>query len=377
MERRNAAEQPRPNGGRLRVCRRLLAGAFVTAAGQPTERGGHFTCWQGRDGKNVIFFERGQEIQNGVVKDAVAEGARQAFVKAADGGHYTQEMFIPWKLLTRDAKPLKAGDTMQLTIEPNFTIGTRGRFSTKDIFKPGVTPDRVFTFMSWPHWGNARLEPQGNVAPRRCDCRTREFPVRLVDSQLVVDWTGLIKSRELLGFKTIKFDMPEDGYVSLNIQGADGTVVRQLTSATFFAKGPHEIRWDGLTTPSWNRPGTPVPAGLYSWTGIRRQGIGLRLAGWAANGGNAPWDGPSGKNNWGGDHGVPTYAAADKNQVYLAWNGAEAGKAVLAVDLKGNIQWSNIRGGIAGASALAADGEFLYVLGGLAGPPADGQRLQT
>ena len=72
---------------------------------------------------------------------------------------------------------------------------------------------------------------------------------------------------------------------------------------------------------------------------------------------------------------MPTYAAADKNQVYLAWNGAEAGKAVLAVDLAGNIQWSNIRGGIAGASALAADGEFLYVLGGLAGPPAEGASL--
>ena len=36
-----------------------------------------------------------------------------------------------------------------------------GRMSLKDIFKPGVTPDRVFTFMASNCWGPATLEAQG------------------------------------------------------------------------------------------------------------------------------------------------------------------------------------------------------------------------
>ncbi len=191
----------------------------------------------------------------------------------------------------------------------------------------------------------------------------------------MVDWSGLIKTRELQGFKTIQFDLPRDGYVSLNIKNAAGEVVRQLTTATFFAKGQNEVRWDGLTTPSWNRPGTPVASGEYTWSALYHAGIGLRLRGWACNSGNAPWDGPSSKNNWGGDHGIPTTCAASGKQVYLAWSGAEAGKAVLAVDLAGNVLWTNMRGGIAGAAGLACDGEVLYVLGGLAGPDSEGANI--
>ena len=37
---------------------------------------------------------------------------------------------------------------------------------------------------------------------------------------------------------------------------------------------------------------------------LQQPGIGLRLRGWACNGGNAPWD-SSLTSNWGGDHGVP------------------------------------------------------------------------
>ena len=186
-------------------------------------------------------FSSGKTFNEGAVKDATSDGARQAFAKGADGGHYTQEIFIPWKLLTRDEKPLKAGDVMQLTIEPNFTVGARGRYTIKDIFKPGITPDRVFTFMSWPHWGNARARAAGQArtAPVRLS-DAREFPVHMVDHQPAVDWAGLIKSRELPGFETIKFDMPEDGYVSINIQNTDGAVVRR-------SRPPHSLPRERMT----------------------------------------------------------------------------------------------------------------------------------
>ncbi len=145
---------------------------FITAPGGPQERGGHLTCWQGRDGKDIIFYERGKSLNEGSVKDVKSAGARQAFAKGKDGKHYTQEIFLPWSLLTSDQKPLKAGDSLQLTVEPNFTLGARGRLTLKDIFKAGVIPDRVFTFMAPQHWGTAKLLPQGKLQPR---------PVRLSD----------------------------------------------------------------------------------------------------------------------------------------------------------------------------------------------------
>ena len=62
----------------------------------------------------------------------------------------------------------------------------------------------------------------------------------------------------------------------------------------------------------------------------------------------APWDsGPTA--NWGGDHGVPVPAPRPADRVFLGWNGAEAGKALLACDLEGNVLWKNSRQGMAGA----------------------------
>ncbi|MDB6030952.1 MAG: hypothetical protein JWM16_1290 [Verrucomicrobiales bacterium] len=349
----------------------------VTAPGTPRERGQHFTAWRGRDGADVIKIEQGRDFKEGVVADAKkSDGAQQAFTLSADGKGYVQELAIPWKLLTRDGKPLQAGESFTLTFEPNFTIGTKGRASVKDLFKSGITPDRVFTFMSSPSWGTATLESKGHLKPQAVRLAdAREFSVILEKGVPVVNWTGLIKSETLAGFKPIEFTMPRDGYLSLNVQNTDGQVVRQLLNAAFFIKGKHTVKWDGLTTPSWTRPGEPVPPGKYQWSALMHTGIGLKLRGWADNGGVAPWDSADGKGNWGGDHGVPVAVATYGQQVFLGWNGAEAGKAVLACDLEGRPQWGNNRGGIAGVKGLAADAGVLYVLGGNAGPDADGANL--
>ena len=349
----------------------------LTAPGTPRERGQHFTCWKGRDGADVIKIEQGKDFKEGVVEDAKKSGgAQQALTVHTDGKGYVQEIALPWKLLTRDGQPLKAGDLLTMTFEPNFTLGAKGRLSAKDLFKPGITPDRVFTFMASACWGTATLESKGQVKPqpvRLADAR--EFPVRLEKGALVVDWTGLTKSKELPGFIPIPFTMPFDGYLSLNLKNPEGQVVRQLLSCAFFTKGKHEVKWDGLTTWSWTRPGEPVPLGQYTWSALAHRGIGLKLRGWACNGGATPWDSPDGKGNWGGDHGVPVAVAADDQQVYLGWSGAEAGKSVLACDLQGRVRWSNNRGGMAGVKALAADAGVLYVLGGNIGPDSEGANL--
>ncbi len=349
----------------------------ITGGGTSLERGQHFTAWRGRDGADVITIEQGTDFKEGVVKDAKRDGgAQQAFATNADGRGYVQEIAIPWKLLTRDSKPIQAGGSLALTFEPNFTIGTKGRASVKDLFKAGVSPDRVFTFMSSRSWGTATLEAgsTGRTQPVRL-ADAREFPVRMEDGTPVVDWSGLMKSTELAGFKPIEFVMPEDGFVSINIENSERRVVRQLLNSSFLPKGTHRVKWDGLTNPSWTRPGQPVVAGEYEWSGLTHAGIGLKLRGWAGNGGIAPWDTADGSGNWGGDHGLPSAVAAEGRRVFIGWDGAEAGKAVLACDLDGKPQWGNNRAGIAGVKSLAVNAGILYVLGGGAGADADGANL--
>jgi len=326
-----------------------------------TEYGNHFTCWRGKDGKDVIKIERGLKFDLGVVDDAKKEGARQAFQAGADGKGYVQEIALPWKLLTTGGDALPAGAVMTMTIEPNFTTAAGGRLSIKDLFKPGVTPDRVFTFMASACWGSATLEAKGKVTPPPCRLAdAREFPVKIEKGLPAVDWAGLVKSKELPGFKDVAFTMPEDGYISLNITNADGQVVRQLLTSNFMAKGRHTVKWDGLTNWSWTRPGQPVPPGEYTWAALWHKGIGLRLRGWAHNAGRAPWDDGTGTGNWGGDHGVPVACATEGDRVFLGWSGAEAGQAVVGTDLAGNVKWRNTRFSMTGVTHVAADGGIFY-----------------
>ncbi len=335
---------------------------LITHPGSPLEQGEHFTCWKGRDGRDVMVGEHGVKLDGGTTKDMKVQGAEQAFSVNADGKGYVQEIAIPWKLITKDGKALKAGESFTFTVEPNFTIGVNGRLTIKDIFRPGQQPDRVFTFMSPPTWGTATLDAAGRITPRPVRLSdAREFAVQMTDGVPTIDWTGLINARELAGFKPVAFDMPEDGFISLHLLDSHGTVVRQLLNAEMFTKGRHEVKWDGLTTPNWRTPGEPVPSGDYRWEAIVHHGIGLQLVGWACNGGVTPWDYPAKKGNWGGDHGIPSTVCADAERVYLGWSAAEAGKALLGCDLEGHVLWNNTHGGIAGALRVAVDKGTVYV----------------
>jgi hypothetical protein len=334
----------------------------VTTDAAGKQKTAHWDCWKYREGGDVVSVQFGQRFNEGSIADAGKEGVEQIFAVDADGKGYVQEIAVPWKLLTADTKPLAAGSRMVMTLEPNFTAGSLGRITMKDIFKPGVQIDRVFTFQGPACWGYATLEKAGTLKPRPVRLSDgREFAVSLEPSSAApltglpaVNWTGLIQSKELPGFKPIRFAMPFDGYVSLNLVGPDGTVARQLLTCGFFTKGEHEVKWDGLTTPSWRTPGQPVEPGEYTWKAIAHQGIGLRLRGWACNAGSAPWD-SSRTTNWGGDHGVPFSCTTDGEQVYLGWTGAEAGSALLACDLEGNVQWKHTHGGMGGAEVVAVD----------------------
>ena len=315
----------------------------------------HATCWRDRDGLDVIDLEYGRRFNEGKVKDAKGQGAAQAFLENADKKGYVQEIALPWKLLTKPGVGVKPGGRLLMTFEPNFTVGGGARFTVKDLFKPGIKPDRVFTFQGNQSWGFATLEANGKVTPQPVRLADgREFPVRVEGGVPAVDWSGLARTNLPDGFKTIKVSLPQDGYVSVNLFAPDGTVARQLLTCQFLTKGDHDILWDGLTTPSAHRPGAPVAAGEYTWEGFYHSGIGLKLRGWAANSGDAPWRG------WGADHGNPVAAAAAGDAVYLGWGGGEGDKPLQACDLKGHILWKNIRGGIASAGPVASDGGTVY-----------------
>ena len=294
--------------------------------------------------------------------NALGHGAQQAFRINADGKGYVQELAIPWKLLCKDGKMPAPGSELRVTVEPNFTAGAFGRLTIKDLFRVGAVPNRIFTFYSYDIWGAGILEKTGKVVPaplRLAD--GRELPVRLVGGVPVVDWSRLAKVRELPGFKTLAFEMPFDGHVSLNLRNKDGVVVRQLLTDHPYVKGSHKVKWDGLPTPHYRTPGEPLPAGEYTWEAIAHPGLTLTLRGWAAAAG-IPWAAGPGT-DWGGDHGVPSACATDGEKVYLGWNGAEGGKSVLACDADGKLLWGIGKGIGSSAEHLAVDGGIVYGLG--------------
>ena len=250
----------------------------ITHPGTPNQLTCNLTAWRGTSGSDVVNMD--YEGERPEIKDAKAEGGQQAFAVSADGKGYTQEIAVPWALLTKDGQPLRAGDSLQMTFEPNFTTPGKGRLSVKDVFKPVPTIDRVFTFMSKGEWGIATLAPKGRLAPRPVRVAGgREFPVTLQNGVPVADWAGLTLpslAPVLPGFKPITFVLPEDRYVSLNIKNAQGQVVCHLLRGAFYAKGRHTVLWDGLTTPNAHEPGQPVPPGTYAWSALSHGPIGLR-----------------------------------------------------------------------------------------------------
>jgi len=226
--------------------------------GSSGEMAVHMTACTDADGKNEIDLERGRR-PGAWLRNAIPQGAQEAFTVDADGKGYVQEIALPWKFLTKDGHPLHAGDTLTITAEPNFTVNAKSRLTIKDIFQSRREHRSHLHLPKPAGLGAAKLEAKGNVTPqlvRLAD--TREFPVKVDGNRLVVDWTGLTVVKELPALKTIRFTMPEDGYISLNIEDAAGHPVCHLLNNVFFTKGAHDAKWDGLTTPNWNVPGDPV-----------------------------------------------------------------------------------------------------------------------
>ncbi|MEI6421926.1 MAG: hypothetical protein WCP55_06880, partial [Lentisphaerota bacterium] len=177
--------------------------------GKPSEVISHWNSWRGRDGADICDVTYGGDFKGGNIKNAKEQGLKQGFAALPDKSGYVQAIAIPWKLITRGGEPLQPSEPLQLAIEANFTHETISRLSIKDNFKPGITPNRIFTYTQYPEWGplTLRREPPAETWTVRLDDDQR-LPVAMVDGLPVVDWSKLAvqQAAKAAGVKTIKFD---------------------------------------------------------------------------------------------------------------------------------------------------------------------------
>lgn len=185
-----------------------------------TDRIANVDCWYSTDearpamsiAYGVASHARENDPDAANLDDALAAGARQAFLEDADGKGYIQEIAIPWKLLTRDGHALKTGEAMQCGVELLW-----GKDSGRDFpvhrFADNVSPRArsggIFFWVGPDAWGQVMLEPRGNL----------RLPPQALKETPAVELSGPIE---------IAFDLPKAGYVTIAIDDDAGNRVRNL-----------------------------------------------------------------------------------------------------------------------------------------------------
>jgi len=87
--------------------------------------------------------------------------------------------------------------------------------------------------------------------------------------------------------------------------------------------------------------GKPLPAGEYTWKGIVRDPLGIKVRLSVHNSGQPGWLTDDISSSWGGDHGNPTTVCALPDGMLLMWNEGEGGHGVVRTDLNGKKIWGN------------------------------------
>ena len=266
-----------------------------------TDRVSHIDAWY-CDGAGLpgIVIDYGTRLNEGRETDALSKGAALA-IRPSEGGGYTEEIFLPWALITRSGQALKEGESFRAVF---------------DVFFSGLEGNRI------PFIVNAKVEqPAGVVA--------------------------------------LPFAAPEDGYYTVVVDDAPaGRMIRRVAAHARLRKG-QTIEWDGL-----DDDGRPAPAGTYAFRGLHHTGIGLNYLMTYNNPGTPPWQTDDGSGDWGGDHSPPQAVVAHEDGIYLGWSAAEDGYGIIGCDSGGKKRWGYFQtplpsaGG--GTAVLAADGDKLY-----------------
>jgi hypothetical protein len=290
----------------------------------------------------VTFHDiaKGEKGFEGKIENAVGRGVDLAFRKDTDGGGYTQEMRISWKLLRRDGRPYREGEVLRMGIELLWGDATGKRWPSHryaDLVNR-QRPSREFFWSNNDAWGEVRFV---NTAPAKM--ATESSRARL----------------ETLRYRTegpvaISYDLPLRSYVTLVVEKTDGTRVRNLTGEWPRPTGRNTDFWDGA-----DDSGRLVPPGDYRVRGLFHEGFDVLYKFSYGNPGTPAWETSDLTGAWLTDHAKPSFLTSDEKRIYLAAPFSEGGSTVIALDYDGRKLWGTgrIPGGM-----MVRYGRYLYML---------------
>jgi hypothetical protein len=173
----------------------------------------------------------------------------------------------------------------------------------------------------------------------------------------------------------IRFKLPEEGFVTLVIEDAQGRRIRNLISETKFPAGENTAWWDGMDDllrdneaarhGVYHIPGQFVQPGAYRVRGLWRKQVDLRYEFSIYNAGSPAWETADSTGAWLANHTPPCaalFVPADrapgaKPLVFLGSYVSEGGHGLAWVDLdgrkQGGVGW--VGGNWTGAPYLARD----------------------
>lgn len=155
----------------------------------------------------------------------------------------------------------------------------------------------------------------------------------------------------------IRYGVPRDALVTINVTRPDGWVVRELVVARPHKAGLHEAFWDGR-----DNLGRILPPGEYRWRMLHHPGLAWPHLVSFGNSGTPPWRTADGTGGWGGNHGQPVAVRADSSGVYLGWSSTEGPAALMKrTPDASRALWGRAElGDFGGVTRLAGDGEHLF-----------------
>jgi len=335
-----------------------------------TDRQVHLTAWYSSfRKKSVGVFQYDSAATPSETKTFRGEGLtvtdeggfQQAFKPTADGRGYTQEIRVPWTLLTKKSDP-KAG--LKVRFSGEYFWG-----GPKATQWPGVmwadpvdqkNPVRIVLYQSPQAWGELELLAKGNLP---------KTPTEDDDTKL----QGPIPIRVEVPADATRFTLAIDDEVGNRVRNlaSHAEVKDYLVPASAGGKRIVEVPWDGRADGKWDKErslflGDFVPAGKYTARVLAHSGVGVVHAGSFYNPGTPPWDTADGTGAWGYDHSSPSAVAAVPStsktvgRVFIGWPIGECGDGLIGLNAAGEKIWSWVRRG-AGAGHLAASVDAVYL----------------
>ena len=309
-----------------------------------SDRIGHITMWKnsetGRDYLNIAY---GVNLDKG---SAINPPGSSIVITEHGTTSYTLEAKIPWSALNvpEGRNPFAAGQRMTAIWSPHWG----GEMLVAALYRqnPGT-----FAFNQPQTWGQVEFSAAGNLQPRgesmaqilaRLDAKATEQPAAV----------GV----------PITVTVPSPMKVSINIFGPRGEVIRELAGGQARPAGKFTVRWDGKD--QW---GHPMPPANYRWGAYFHGGLKARFIAGVGKTAAPYYDTEDNRGGWGADHTNPLDVAADATGLYFLWPIAEAGRAIVKTDDKGDVVWRKtpfLGGGWGPFRALAADVRYVYLVRG-------------